>query len=241
MRTVVTFGELLLRLMPEGYTRFVQADRFGVVYGGAEANVAVTLANFGVESRYVTKLPNNEIGQAAVNSLRRYGVDTSYIVRGGERVGIYFLEKGASQRGSLCIYDRAHSSISEASADDFDWNRIFDGAGWFHITGVTPALGENTSRICLEACKKAKSEGITVSCDLNYREKLWDRKLARKIMTELSQYVDVCFCNEEDAKNVFDIGTVSADTDTGKLDREQYGKTAAQLAADLDAMYPPCH
>ena len=171
-KKVVTFGEIMLRLAPEGYYRFLQAESYGATYGGGEANVAVSLANYGMDASFVTKLPAHEIGQAGVNALRRYGVDTSDIVRGGDRVGIYFLEKGASQRPSKVIYDRAGSSIAAATTEDFDWDKIFEGADWFHFTGITPALGDNVSAICLEACKAAREKGITVSCDLNYRNKI---------------------------------------------------------------------
>ena len=169
---IVTFGEIMLRLAPEGYYRFVQAEKYGATYGGGEANVAVSLANYGLDAAFVTKLPKHEIGQAGVNSLRRFGVDTSFITRGGDRVGIYYLEKGASQRPSKVIYDRAGSSIATATTDDFDWNKIFEGVEWFHFTGITPALGDNVTEICVEACKAAKERNITVSCDLNYRNKL---------------------------------------------------------------------
>ena len=186
-KKVITFGELMLRLAPEGYYRFVQADKLGATFGGGEANVAVSLANYGMDVSYVTKLPTHAIGQAAVNSLRRYGVDTTKIVRGGDRVGIYFNEKGASQRGSVCIYDRANSAISKASREDFDWDAIFEGVDWFHFTGITPALGANVVEICRDACKAAKARGIKISCDLNYRGKLWTREQAREAMTELCQ------------------------------------------------------
>ena len=229
MKKVITFGELMLRLAPEGYLRFVQADRFGVTFGGGEANVAVSLANFGLDARFVTKLPENDIGQAAVNSLRRYGVDTGHIVRGGERVGIYFLEKGASQRPSKVIYDRAGSAIAKATISDFDWDVIFDGADWFHFTGITPALGENVAGICLEACRKAKERGITVSCDLNYRKKLWSKEKARETMTELCKYVDICIANEEDAADVFGISAKGSSVTEGKLDRSGYTDVASQL------------
>ena len=201
-KRVITFGEIMLRLAPEGYYRFVQANNFGATYGGGEANVAVSLANYGFDAAFVTKLPKHEIGQAAVNELRRYGVDTSTITRGGDRVGIYFLEKGASQRPSKVIYDRAHSAISEATPEDFDWAKIFEGADWFHFTGITPALNDTVAAICLEACKKAKELGITVSCDLNYRNKLWTKAKAGEVMGELCKYVDVCIANEEDASDV---------------------------------------
>ncbi|MBP3402180.1 MAG: sugar kinase, partial [Clostridia bacterium] len=166
---VVTFGELMLRLQPYNYERFVQCDHVEFTFGGGEANVSVSLANYGMDAAFVTKLPAHAIGQAAVNSLRRYGVDTSMIVRGGDRVGIYFNEKGASQRGSVCIYDRANSAIAKATTADFDWDAIFEGADWFHFTGITPALGANVVEICKEACKAAKAKGIKISCDLNYR------------------------------------------------------------------------
>ena len=196
MARIITFGELMLRLQPYNYERFVQCDHVEFTFGGGEANVAVSLANYGIDAAYVTKLPTHSIGQAAVNSLRRYGVDTSLITRGGNRIGIYFNEKGASQRGSVCIYDRAHSAIQEASREDFDWDKIFEGADWFHFTGITPALGENLVEICEEACKAAKARGIKISCDLNYRGKLWTRDQARTAMTKLCQYVDVCISNE---------------------------------------------
>ena len=228
-KKVVTFGEIMLRLAPEGWYRFVQADRFGAVYGGGEANVAVSLANFGLDSKYVTKLPTHEIGQAAVNALRRFGVDTSAIVRGGDRVGIYFLEKGASQRGSVCIYDRAHSAIAEAKPEDFDWDNIFEGADWFHFTGITPALGGNMVEICKQACIAAKAHGVKISCDLNYRGKLWTRAEAREAMTELCKYVDVCISNEEDAKDVFGIEAENTDIYGGKLNHEGYKSVAKQL------------
>ena len=192
----------MLRLAPNGYYRFFQNDQMQATFGGGEANVAVSLANYGMESVYVTKLPKHAIGQAAVDSLRYFGVDTSKVVRGGDRVGIYFLEKGASQRGSVCIYDRAHSAIAEAQSSDFDWDAIFEGADWFHFTGITPALGGNLVEICLEACKVAKAKGVKISCDLNYRGKLWTRAEAREAMTKLCEYVDVCISNEEGYKSV---------------------------------------
>lgn len=227
---VVTFGEIMLRLAPNGYYRFFQNDQMQATFGGGEANVAVSLANYGIESVYVTKLPSHAIGQAAVDSLRYFGVDTSKIVRGGERVGIYYLEKGASQRGSVCIYDRAHSAIAEASAEEFDWEKIFDGADWFHFTGITPALGKNVADICLKACEAAKAKGIKISCDLNYRGKLWTREEAGEMMTKLCKYVDVCISNEEDAKDVFGIEAEDTDIYSGKLNHEGYKSVAKQLA-----------
>ena len=230
MSKVITFGEIMLRLAPNGYYRFFQNDQMQATFGGGEANVAVSLANFGIESAYVTKLPKHAIGQAAIDSLRYFGVDTSKVVRGGDRVGIYYLEKGASQRGSVCIYDRAHSAIAEAQPSDFDWDRIFDGADWFHFTGITPALGGKLVDICLEACKAAKAKGVKISCDLNYRGKLWTRDEARAAMTDLCQYVDVCISNEEDAKDVFGIEAEATDIYGGKLNHEGYKSVAKQLA-----------
>jgi len=230
MAKVITFGEIMLRLAPEGYYRFVQAESFGATYGGGEANVAVSLANYGLDAKFVTKLPMNDIGQAAINSLRRYGVDTSDIVRGGGRVGIYFLEKGASQRSSKVVYDRAGSAIATASKEDFNWDDIFGGAEWFHFTGITPALGDDVAEICLEACKAAKAKGITVSCDLNYRKNLWTREKAGEVMAGLMEYVDVCIANEEDASDVFGIKADDTDITGGKLNHEGYKEVAKKLA-----------
>ncbi len=229
-KKVVTFGELMIRLQPYHYERFVQADHLEFTFGGGEANVAVSLANYGLDAAFVTKLPAHAIGQAAVNSLRRYGVDTTKITRGGDRVGIYFNEKGASQRPSVCIYDRAHSAISEATTADFDWDAIFEGVEWFHFTGITPALGANVVEICREACKAAKAHGVKISCDLNYRGKLWTRDEARAAMTDLCQYVDVCISNEEDAKDVFGIEAEATDITAGALNKEGYKSVAKQLA-----------
>ena len=229
-KKVVTFGELMLRLEPAGYYRFVQAESFGATFGGGEANVAVSLANFGYEAQFVTKLPKHEIGQSAVNSLRRFGVDTSEIVRGGDRIGIYYLEKGASQRASKVIYDRKDSAIAKAAVHEFDWERIFGDAAWFHFTGITPALSEETAKICLEACKAAKKLGLTVSCDLNYRKKLWTKEQAGKTMAELCKYVDVCIANEEDAADVFGICASDTEVTGGKVNYEGYKEVAKKLA-----------
>ena len=229
MARVITFGEIMMRLNPEGYLRFVQADKFEATYAGGEANVAVSLANYGMDAAYVTKVPAHEIGQCAVNELRRYGVDTSLMLRGGPRLGVYYCEKGASQRASKVIYDRAGSSIALAKADEFDWDKIFDGADWFHWTGITPALGGDMPEACLEACKAAKAKGITVSCDLNYRKKLWTREQAGECMAKLLPYVDVCIANEEDAKDVFGIEAENTDVESGKLNEEGYVSVAKQL------------
>ena len=230
MSKVVTFGEIMLRLQPYDYLRFVQCDSFEATFGGGEANVAVSLANYGIDVDFVTKLPKHVIGQMAVNSLRRYGVGTGKIVRGGDRVGIYFNEKGASQRPSVCVYDRAHSAIADAQPGDFDWEKIFEGVDWFHFTGITPALGPNVVDICREACKAAKAHGVKISCDLNYRGKLWTREEARAAMTDLCQYVDVCISNEEDAKDVFGIEAEATDIYAGEINREGYKSVAKQLA-----------
>lgn len=226
---VVTFGELMLRLEPAGYYRFVQVDTMTSTFGGGEANVAVSLANYGLDAYYVTKLPKHEIGQSAVNSLRRYGVHTEYIVRGGDRVGIYYNERGASQRGSKCIYDRAGSSIQTADPSDFNWTEIMKDAKWFHITGITPALGPNMVQACIEGAKAAKAAGAVVSCDLNYRGKLWTKEQAREAMTEICKYVDVCISNEDDANDVFGIKAENTDTTKGELSTEGYKSVAKQL------------
>ena len=229
MSKVVTFGEIMMRLNPEGYRKFVQADCFEATYAGGEANVAVSLANYGNEAAYCTKVPAHDIGQCAVNALRHFGVDTSCMVRGGARLGLYFVEKGASQRGSKVIYDRAGSSIATAKAEEFDWEKIFDGAEWFHFTGITPALGGNMPKACLEAAKAAKKLGLMVSCDLNYRKKLWTREEAGRCMAEIMPYVDVCIANEEDAKDVFGISAENTDIEGGKLDHQGYVSVAKQL------------
>ena len=228
-RKIVTFGELMLRLAPEGYERFVQAEKYGATYGGGEANVAVSLANYGFNAVFVTKLPDHEIGQGGINALRKFGVDTSYIVRGGQRIGIYFLEKGASQRPSKVIYDRADSSIYSAEKGDFNWKKIFEKAQWFHFTGITPALNDNVAGICLDACQAAKERNITISCDLNYRKKLWSREKAGQVMGELCKYVDVCIANEEDAADVFGIHAANTDVTAGEVDRKSYKQVADQL------------
>lgn len=229
MKKVVTFGEIMMRLNPEGYLRFVQAARFEATYAGGEANVAVSLANYGDQAFFVTKVPDHEIGQCAVNALRNVGVDTSKITRGGTRLGLYFVEKGASQRGSKVIYDRAASAIALAKREDFDWDDIFSGVDWFHWTGITPALGGDLPIIMMDALKTCKEKGITVSCDLNYRGKLWTREKANQVMSELVPYVDVLIANEEDAKDVFGIEAEGTDIMCGKLNKEAYVSVAEQL------------
>ena len=226
---VITFGELMLRLAPENYLRFLQATKYQATFGGAEANVAVSLANYGVDAAFVTKLPDHEIGQSVINSLRQFGVDTSLIVRGGDRVGVYYCEKGASQRPSKVIYDRANSAIALAKSSDFNWNKIFKGVSWFHFTGITPALSDGMAKITLKACEEAKKRNITISCDLNFRKKLWTKEKAGAVMAELCKYVDYCIANEEDAKDVFGIEADNTDINSGKLDREGYISVAKKL------------
>ena len=229
MKRIVTFGEIMMRLNPEGYLRFVQAGAFEASYAGGEANVAVSLANYGMDAAFVSKVPAHEIGQCAVNALRKYGVDTSKMVRGGDRLGIYFVEKGASQRASKVIYDRANSAIALAKKDEFNWEEIFKGADWFHFTGITPALGGEMPAACLEACKAAKKLGVKISCDLNYRKKLWSTAEAQKVMSELMPYVDVCIANEEDAKDVFGIEAENTDLNAGKVNDAGYVSVAQKL------------
>ena len=227
---IVCFGEIMMRLNPEGYLRFVQAEKFEASYAGGEANVAVSLANYGLDASYVTKLPDNDLGRCARNAVRHFGVDTRDIVWGGPRLGIYFVEKGASQRASKVVYDRAGSSIALARRGDFDWDRILDGADWFHFTGITPALGGECPEICLDALKACKAKGVTVSCDLNYRGKLWTRGQAGETMAKLVPYVDVCIANEADAADVFGIRAEGTDVDSGKLNKDGYVSVAKQLA-----------
>ncbi|MDE6099487.1 MAG: sugar kinase [Paramuribaculum sp.] len=200
MGKIITLGEIMLRLSPSGCRRFVQTDSFDVIWGGGEANVAVSCANYGHDAFFVSKLPKHEIGQAAVNALRRYGVDTQYIVRGGDRVGIYYCETGASMRPSKVIYDRAGSAIAEADADDFDFDRMMEGVDWFHWSGITPAISDKAAELTRRACEAAKRHGVTVSVDLNFRKKLWTSEKAISVMRPLMAYVDVCIGNEEDAE-----------------------------------------
>jgi len=230
---VVTFGEIMLRLSTEGFTRFVQAQSFDATYGGGEANVAVSLANYGLDSYFLSKLPKHEIGQSAVNHLRRFGVHTDYVVRGGDRVGIYFLETGASQRASKVVYDRADSAVNSLSSDEIDMDPLFAGARWFHWTGITPALGETPRRTLRAACEAARKAGATISCDLNYRKKLWTVEEAQATMRPLMEFVDVCIANEEDAENSLGLTAGSTDVEAGHIDEEGY----AALAKKLKSMY----
>ena len=200
MAKIVTMGEIMLRLSPEGNDRFIQAESFRVIPGGGEANVAISCANYGHDSYFVTKLPKHEIGQIAVNAMRRYGVNTDFIARGGDRVGLYYAETGASMRPSKVIYDRAHSAIAEAKPEDFDFDAIFEGADWFHWSGITPAISDASAECLRQACICAKKHGVKISVDLNFRKKLWTSEKAISIMRPLMQYVDVCIGNEEDAE-----------------------------------------
>ena len=219
----------MMRLNPEGYQMFYQAEKFEASYAGGEANVAVSLANYGIESSFVTKLPDNPLGECARNAVRHFGVETKDIVWGGKRLGLYFVEKGASQRPSRVVYDRADSSIATAKREDFDWAKIFNGAEWFHFTGITPALGGELPQICLDALEYCRANNITVSCDLNYRGKLWTKQEAGRVMAELVPYVDVLIANEADAADVFGIVGEGSDVESGKLNKEGYVSVAEQL------------
>jgi len=236
-KRIVTLGEIMLRLTTPKFLRFDQADSFDVIYGGGEANVAVSCANYGLNASYVTKLPDNPIGQAAINSLRGLGVDTSHIARGGDRVGIYYLETGASMRPSKVVYDRAHSSIAEATIADFDFDEIFKDADWFHFSGITPALGEEATKLTEEALKAAKRHGVTVSVDLNYRKMLWTEEEAQKVMTKLMQYVDVCIGNEEDAEKTLGFKPGDTDVTSGELEIEGYKNVCKQLKEKFGFKY----
>lgn len=226
---ILSFGEILLRLAAPGYTKLFQKDSFDSSFCGGEANVAVSLAVFGLESAFLTKLPENEIGTAAVNALRYFGVDTSKVVFGEGRMGLYYLEKGASQRPSKVIYDREHSAIALSSKNDFDWDSIFKGVNWFHWTGINPALSDGLAEICMEACQEAKKRGITISCDLNYRKNLWSSEKAQQVMTKLMPYVDVCVGNEEDADKVLGITAENNDVESGKLNKAGYELVAHEI------------
>lgn len=230
---IITLGEIMLRLSTPGNSRFVQSNSFDVVYGGGEANVAVSLANYGHDAYFVSKLPTHEIGQSAVNELRKYGVNTKYIARGGERVGIYFLETGASMRPSIVIYDRSNSSISEATISDFDFDEIMKDADWFHWSGITPALSSNAAEITKKACEAAKRNNVKVSVDLNFRKKLWTSEKAISIMRPLMKYVDVCIGNEEDAELTLGFKP-DANVEEGKTDAKGYKKIFKQMAEEFD-------
>lgn len=229
MKKVISFGEIMLRLNPEGYGKFVQTDRFAVSYAGGEANVALSLANYGLDSHYITVLPKNEIGQMTINALRRYGVNTEGVIRDGERIGVLYLEKGASQRASKVIYDRKYSAVSLYDPKKYDWDGILEGADWFHFTGITPAISQEAADACLDAIETAKKKGITVSCDLNYRSNLWTKEAARETMTKLMPFVDVCISNEEDAADVFGIHADDTDVTKGEISHAAYESVAKKL------------
>jgi 2-dehydro-3-deoxygluconokinase len=221
-KKVVTFGEIMLRLSTPNFSRFLQAHSFDITFGGGEANVAVSLSNYGFDSYFVSKLPKHEIGQAAVNQLRRFGVKDDYIVRGGDRVGIYFLETGSSQRPSKVIYDRSNSSVISLTSDEINWDKVFENAEWFHWTGITPALSKESHECLITACKKAKKANVKISADLNYRAKLWSTAEAQKVMIPLMEYVDVCIANEEDAEKSLGFKPCSSNIEHGELSEEGY-------------------
>lgn len=232
MAKVVTFGEIMLRLATPGYLRFSQASEFEATYGGGEANVAVSLANYGMDAYFVSRLPDNDIGDAAVGSLRKYNVKTDFIDRGGDRVGIYFLETGAVSRGSKVVYDRAHSALAEIKPGMIDWDKVLDGAEWFHWTGITPSISEGAAAACKEALEAASKKGITISTDLNYRKKLWKwGKSAGEVMEDLVQHCDIILGNEEDAEMVFGIKPEGVDVTKGHVEGAAYESVGKQMMA----------
>lgn len=237
MKKIVTMGEIMLRLSTPNNEKFIQADEFDVNYGGGEANVAVSCANYGHVAEFVTAVPDNEIGDCAIAALRKYGVRTGHIAKCGERLGIYYLETGASMRPSKVIYDRAHSSISTAAADDFDFDAIFMDADWFHFTGITPAISDSAAALIEEALKSAKKHGVKVSCDLNFRKKLWTSEKAQKVMTGLMKYVDVCIGNEEDAELVLGFKPGKTNVTSGELELAGYKSIFEQMVAKFNFEY----
>lgn len=230
MKPIVTFGEIMMRLTPPGFLRFTQARSFDVIYGGGEANVAVSLANYGLPVEYITRLPNNDLGEACLAYLRQFGVGTRFVARGGERLGIYFMEFGAAQRGSKVIYDRANSSIATIGKGMIDWKAVFAEASWFHWTGITPAISAGAAEALAEALQAARQAGVTVSCDLNYRKNLWKwGKKASEVMPDLVSMSDIAIGNEEDAEKVFGIKAEKSDILAGKIHAEDYHKVAQAL------------
>ena len=230
MKKIVGFGDMLISFSPPGYQRFLQAETMELNYTGAEANVLVSLSMFGMSTKFVTRLPKNPVAEAAIACMRKYGVGTDKIVFGGDRMGVIYTEKGAAQRPSKVIYDRKHTSISTAERSDFNWDEIFgDDTGWFHFTGITPALSDSLADICEDACRAAKAKGITVSCDLNYRKKLWTEEKAKAVMERLVPYVDVLIANEEDADKVLGIRAAGSDVTAGRLSREGYISVARKI------------
>jgi 2-dehydro-3-deoxygluconokinase len=227
---VVTFGEVMMRLNPPGFLRIAQTRSFDATYAGGEVNVAIAVANFGMPAAFVTRIPDNEVGDGCINYIRQFGVDTSHVIRGGDRLGIYFVETGASQRGSKVIYDRAGSSIASIAPGMVNWTDVFKGSNWFHWTGITPAISKGAADACLEAVKKAKEMGLTVSCDLNYRAKLWKwGETPENVMLELVKYCDIVIGNEEDAEKIFGIKAPSADVEKGHLDADAYRYVCEKL------------
>ena len=237
MAKIVTMGEIMLRLSTPQNEKFIQADEFDVCYGGGEANVAVSLANYGHTAEFVSKVPDNPIGRCAVAALKKHGVQTHNIAKGGERLGIYFLETGASVRASNVVYDRANSSISTAQISDFDFDKIFEGCDWFHFTGITPALSDSSAELTESAVKSAKKHGVKISCDLNFRKKLWSSQKAQKVMSNLMQYVDVCIGNEEDAEKVLGFKPGNTDVISGELELEGYKSIFRQMTDKFDFEY----
>lgn len=236
-KKVVTLGEIMMRLSTPGFERFVQSDSFDVTYGGGEANVAVAVSNYGLNGVFVSKVPDNALGQAAINHIRRYGVDTQFVARGGKRLGIYFLETGASMRASQVIYDRADASIADVDVSEFDFDKIFEGADWFHTTGITPALSDKAAALTEAALKAAKAKGITTSIDLNYRKKLWSKEKAREVMSNLCQYVDVCIGNEEDAETTLGFKSAGTDITKGELNLAGYKDVFQQMKEKFGFKY----
>ena len=237
MAKIVTMGEIMLRLSTPNNEKFIQADEFDINYGGGEANVAVSLANYGHDVEFVSALPKNPIGDAAIATLRKYSVGTKHISRSGERVGIYFLETGSAMRASNVVYDRANSSISTAKADEFDFDEIFKDADWFHFTGITPAVSDSAAKLTEAALKAAKKAGVTVSVDLNFRKKLWSSEKAKRIMTNLMQYVDVCIGNEEDAEKVLGFKPGNTDVTAGELELNGYVDIFNQMCDQFKFKY----
>lgn len=236
-KRIVTFGEIMLRLSPPGYLRLLQTDALEMTFGGAEANVAVSLALLGLDACFVTKLPENDVAQAFIHQVRGLGVDTSHIVRGGDRMGVYFVEKGAAQRASTVLYDRAHAAIAEAKPDEWDWDAIFDGADAFHFTGITPALSANCAKAAQAAAQAARDKGVLVSCDLNFRKKLWTQKEAGRVMSDLMPLVDLCIANEEDCESVFEIHAEGSDLTGGKIEHERYLEVAEKMTERFGLKY----
>ncbi len=237
MAKIVTMGEIMLRLSTPKNQMFIQADEFDVCYGGGEANVAVSLANYGHTAEFITKVPKNPIGECAIAALRKHNVQTHNIAKGGERLGIYFLETGASMRASNVVYDRAHSSISTAEISDFDFDKIFENCDWFHFTGITPAISDKAAILTELALKEAKKHGVKISCDLNFRKKLWSSEKAQKVMTNLMQYVDICIGNEEDAEKVLGFKPGNTDVTSGDLELAGYKSIFAQMVKKFNFEY----